>query len=218
MTEKFFGALCSGAVPVVIGAPNIKFWAPDTTTYPYRSNALLYSGDFGDSAERIANVMIELDQNQEAYEEMLRWKRTGYSDDYKALVDLGDVHSHCRGCVIAADDLRYAKGPNAYDVRTLKDFVIHTVHQFHLFVRERGTYSFTRLGFITQPSMRELVQATLKNIPLRPKNLYINNQDLRNKPTRTYAFYLPRPARAAVLTDADLAVVPDGCELEVILI
>jgi glycoprotein 3-alpha-L-fucosyltransferase len=222
VTEKFFGSLCSSSVPVVIGAPNIKFFAPDTTPYPYESNALLYGADFGDDSQRIASLLMALDKNDEAYAGLLAWKKTGYSDDYKALVDLGNVHSNCRACIAAADDLRHKFGPNVYDVRVLKTSVMESTmsdQDFVLFIRERGSYAFVRIGFQTRPNMRELIEQSLQHVPITPKNLWKDNDDLRNQPyPRVYAFYLPRPARLAVLSDEDIQHLPNGCELEMIVV
>jgi len=218
VTEKFFGSLCSGSVPVVIGAPNVKFFAPDTTPYPYESKALLFSPDFGDDSKRIAELMMELDANKAAYDELLKWKRKGYSDDYKALVDLGDLHSDCRLCILGGDDVRRRDGPSKWDVDHLKDVVEVTVHDFALFVRERNSYAFTRLGFKGRPTMRDLIKSALEHVPITKKNLWTNNDDLRNKPTRVYGFYLPRPARVVVLSDEELELLPNGCELEMIVV
>lgn len=219
VTEKFFGALCAGSVPVVIGAPNAAFFAPDTGTFPYTSKAMLHAKDFGDDPQRLANLLLALDADPAAYAEMLSWKKYGYSIDYKALVDLNDVHSDCRACIALADDLRHEHGANAYDVRTLSRPT--PGRPFVLYMRERGTYSFVELGFDTKPTkLQELVDATLLHVPERKKNRWLNNPDLerQDRPARVYAFYLPRPAKATVLSDLDVQFLPNKCEMEVIFV
>ncbi|KAH9255183.1 hypothetical protein BASA81_006623 [Batrachochytrium salamandrivorans] len=218
VTEKFFGALCAGSVPVVIGAPNAAFFAPDGGPYPYTSKAMLHAKDFGFDAQRLANVMLALEANPGAYNEMLAWKRDGYSVDYKALVDLGDVHSDCRACIALADDIRHKEGVNVFDVRTLTKTSSH--REFVLYVRERGTYSFIELGFPSKPTkLQQLVEATLLHVPERKKNRWLNNPDLgRQEATRVYAFYLPRPAKLTVLSNEDVQRLPNKCELEVIFV
>jgi hypothetical protein len=129
---------------------------------------------------------------------------------------MGDVHSDCRKCVAFADDLRAAVGINAFDVNSLSPSPLPGA--FYLFLRERGTYAFTQLAFEKALSMRELVEATLSRLATRPKNLWLNNDDRRDLVRRVYAFYLPRPAKVAVLSNEELALLPSGTELEVIFV
>jgi hypothetical protein len=108
-------------------------------------------------------------------------------------------------------------GINEYDVMTLKkgSSVLQDT-AFSLFVRERGSYSFVQLGFVARPiQMRQVVELVLKELAPRPKNLWLNNQDLRGNPTRVYALYYSH-AKLAVLSDQDVQLLPVGCELEVI--
>ena len=65
VTEKFFGTLVSGSVPVYIGAPNIKFFAPDAgESYtggpgrPWKSHSVIWAGDFGFDAKRLADHLL----------------------------------------------------------------------------------------------------------------------------------------------------------------
>ena len=206
----------AGAVPVVIGAPNIKFFAPDTTPYPYESSSLIHCRDYGDDARAIAKLLLELDGNDDAYQRMLEWKTKGYSDDFKALMDLTDVHSSCRACISIADERRKIYGPNAYDRRSMT--MSENEGGFALYVRERGSYAMHRLEFDARPAFKHLVAAVLKSVTARAKNLWKHNDDKRGSlPVRVYAVYTPQ-SRLPVLGDFDVACLGDGAELEVIFV
>ena len=58
ITEKFFGTLVSGSVPVYIGAPNVKFFAPDTGPYPWQSHSVIWAGDYGFDAQKLAKHLL----------------------------------------------------------------------------------------------------------------------------------------------------------------
>ncbi|KAH9262741.1 hypothetical protein BASA82_000232 [Batrachochytrium salamandrivorans] len=101
VTEKLYGPLAVGSVPVYLGAHNVKFFAPDTTPYPYESQAMISTRDFSDDAAVIAQVLTHLANTPELYAQLLAWKRRGLSDDFKALASLSNTHSSCRACVYA---------------------------------------------------------------------------------------------------------------------
>jgi hypothetical protein len=90
---------------VVIGAPNTAFFAPDTGPFPYESFSFIHTNDY-DLVKNIAELMLDLEANPSVYQEMLQYKTVGYSDDYKVLADLTDIHSRCRICTFAGDSLR----------------------------------------------------------------------------------------------------------------
>ena len=145
---------------------------------------MIHAKDFGFDPNILAKLLLELDKDEVAYKELLTFKTKGYSDDYKALVDLGDLHSSCRGCILAGDDIRHRDGFNAYDLKKLIQYFDPSVDIFSLFIRERNQYSFTRIGFSEKPKLKTLIEAVLKYLRPNPKNLWIDNTDLRNKPTR----------------------------------
>jgi hypothetical protein len=227
VSEKFWQSLIMGTVPVVIGAPNIKFYAPDTGPFPYQTKALIDVADYEFNSTALTQALLELDTNHDKYKEMVAWKTTGYSDDFKAFADLASsTHSSCRVCILAADRRRRALGPSTYDLR-----VLHSVNMgaendddddrgYQYYIRERGQYAFTWIKFPSLPSMVELIASVLNHVTPINKPLYLDNQDLREfrDSPRVYAFYTLQP-RLAVLTDKDLEVLPrQGVELEVIFV
>jgi hypothetical protein len=171
----------------------------------------------GDKAEILAKLLLELDQDAAAYDAMLAWKTKGYSDDFKAMMDLTDLTSSCRSCVSLADERRHVLGPNVYDARVLRTAVVSGKGEFALCVRERGNYAFVKLGFASRPTLRALVAAALAHIQPRQKNVWKDNEDLRSKPVRVYSFSTV-VQRLPVLSDQDVAALPPNAELEVIFV
>ena len=218
VTEKFFGSLASGSIPVYIGAPNIKFFAPDVQDYPYESDAVIRVSDFNDDVHRVSEVMKDLKENPKLYSQMLRWKEVGYSDDFKAFGDLSSTHSSCRTCSYIADERRFYLGPNQYDLRVLKTPEHRNGDGNVFYVRERGMYSFYEI-YLPQLDFIEFIRKILKYIPQKPINLWKDNEDLRpfRSVKRVYGIYSVRSKRP-VLHEEDLKALPNNAELEVIFI
>jgi len=82
VTEKYFGCLEAGTVPVYIGAPNIRKYEP----YPH---SIIVASDFK-TTKALADYLLYLDKNQTAYDEYLYWKRNGLlQPSFRALIDIG---------------------------------------------------------------------------------------------------------------------------------
>eukprot|EP01018_Ginkgo_biloba_P029013 Gb_37238 [translate_table: standard] len=133
VTEKFFQSLVAGAIPVVVGAPNIEDFAPSP-------NSILHIKTVED-IKSIAQTMKYLASNPAAYNKTLRWKFEGPSDSFKALVDMAAVHSSCRLCIHLATQIqekeeRAKKIPEHRPCKCKKGS--ETV--YHLYVRERGRF------------------------------------------------------------------------------
>jgi len=220
VTEKFWESLIAGAVPVVIGAPNIKFWAPDAGPYPYTSNAIIWAGDFDFDAERLAEYLKYLDSNDTAYLEYLQWKKDGYSDDFKALADLTAVHSSCRGCIVAGDWIREEQGPNIWE-RRMSTFVQSgtMVGQGKVvYLRQRGMFKFIEVT-LREASLSALVDAALSFLPIMEFNTWLNNDQGVNKVpgSRVYAIY-NKQYKTVIHSDIAVEEMPEGVELEVIFV
>ena len=69
ITEKFWRPLYVGSVPIVMGSPTIKDWAPT-------NHSIIVVNDFA-SPRALAEYLHYLDQNDEEYEQYLEFKRTG---------------------------------------------------------------------------------------------------------------------------------------------
>ncbi|OAY73761.1 Glycoprotein 3-alpha-L-fucosyltransferase A [Ananas comosus] len=116
VTEKFFQSLVAGAVPVVVGAPNIL--------------------DFGPSSRSVLHIKELSDVPSVA--KTMKWKYEGPSDSFKALVDLAAVHSSCRLCIHIATRIheKEEKTPK-FQKRPCK-CTDKKGTVYHLYVRERG--------------------------------------------------------------------------------
>jgi len=220
VTEKFWGSLLAGAVPVVIGAPNTKFWAPDTGPYPYQSKAMIFAGDFNFNAEKLAEYLLYLDSNDTAYLEYLQWKTKGYSDDFKAAVDVTSVHSTCRACIVAGDWLRQEEGISVWelpDESYLQDGADAEKGKI-VYLRQRGFFKYVEV-ILREPSLSSLVEAALSFVPIVEFNKWKNNDQAGMKVgvARVYAIY-NKQHKTFVHTDAAVAEVPSGVELEVIFV
>lgn len=74
VTEKFFQPLVMGSVPVYLGAPNVREYAPGDHCY-------IDVNDFS-SARALANYLIELDRDDVRYQEYLQWKKRPFRDEF----------------------------------------------------------------------------------------------------------------------------------------
>lgn len=74
ITEKFWRPLYVGSVPVVLGSPTIKDWAPD------REHSIIVAEDFPGPRE-LAEYLKYLDENDEEYDKFLEFKRTGVKNE-----------------------------------------------------------------------------------------------------------------------------------------
>ena len=72
ITEKFWRPLYVGSVPIVLGSPTIKDWAP--------ANRSIIVADNFESPKALAEYLHYLDQNDEEYEKYLEFKRTGVTN------------------------------------------------------------------------------------------------------------------------------------------
>ncbi len=83
VTERVYHALASGVVPVYLGAPNVGEFMP-------ADEAFINASDFS-SPRELADYLKVLDGDDEAYERHLSWKRDGYSQRFKDLLDLAEI-------------------------------------------------------------------------------------------------------------------------------
>lgn len=132
MTEKFFQSIDYGAIPIVIGAPNIQVASsrvrqlhsrvvgraqlmnlPDpratfcicTQDFAPAPNSILHLKSKDEIPALIERVQY-LMKNDTAYDEMHAYKRDGPTDNFLALIDLGITHPDCRLCIVLADRQR----------------------------------------------------------------------------------------------------------------
>ena len=79
VTEKFFDPLIVGSVPVYLGAPNIRDFAPGEKCY-------IDAADF-DSPKALADFLLGLDRDDAAYGEYLEWKQRPFRAGFMRIAE-----------------------------------------------------------------------------------------------------------------------------------
>ena len=95
VTEKFFEPLTAGTVPVYRGAPNVDLFAPGPHSF---IDASKFS-----SAKDLAEFLIYLDQNDDAYRQYFAWREAGLSASFEKLLSRCSGEAFCRLYNIVAD-------------------------------------------------------------------------------------------------------------------
>ncbi|XP_010943065.1 glycoprotein 3-alpha-L-fucosyltransferase A [Elaeis guineensis] len=164
VTEKFFQSLVAGAVPVVIGAPNIQDFAPSP-------GSILHIKELNDVAS-VAKTMIHLATHPVAYNQSLRWKYEGPSDSFKALVDMAAVHSSCRLCIHLATKIQESEEKTARFLNRPCNCTRSTGTVYHLFVRERGRFElesiYLRSGNLSLGALESAVLTRFRSLNHTP--------------------------------------------------
>ncbi|GMI78783.1 fucosyltransferase 11 [Hibiscus trionum] len=174
VTEKFFQSLVAGTIPVVVGAPNIKDFAPSPDSF-------LHAKELED-VPSVANKMKYLSENPVAYNQSLRWKYEGPSDSFKALVDMAAVHSSCRLCIHLATIIQEKEEKSSTFKKRPCKCSRGSETVYHIYVRERGRFKmdsiFLRSGNLTLEALEAAVLTkfkSLKHVPIwkleRPESI-----------------------------------------------
>lgn len=193
VTEKLFGVLVAGSVPLYHGAPNGKKFGPS-------EKSMLFANDFG-TPEKMAEHILYLDGNDTAYEEYLAWKKTGPTDDFTALMDIGNVHSSCRLCIRTADLHRREVGEVTLGKPKGEEEPPGALTK--LLVRERGKF-WMRDIYLVARTRAELASKLAAHVP-HGGGAYVYS---------VYEYW----SRREIKTDADVRALEDGTELEVVFV
>eukprot|EP01116_Phalansterium_solitarium_P018409 TRINITY_DN485_c0_g2_i1.p1 TRINITY_DN485_c0_g2~~TRINITY_DN485_c0_g2_i1.p1 ORF type:complete len:498 (-),score=163.24 TRINITY_DN485_c0_g2_i1:107-1600(-) len=198
VSEKMWGVLAAGSVPVYWGGRNARKYVPS-------NRSVIFMEDYKDAAD-MAEHLKKLAADDALYNEYMRWKYDGPSKDFIATVDLSLVHSECRFCIRSADIDRKLVGE-----------VVTGPHQDEndaemrdappgatmLKVRERGKFWLRRVH-IGRPSIAELRDKILAK--------YSNSTT-----GDIYSVYrLWDRTHTPLTTDAHVASLTAGEELEII--
>lgn len=89
ITEKLWGTLESGTVPVYYGAPNVKDHAPE--------NSIISWHDFNDTI-KLGEYLIKVASNQQLYESYHAWRYKPLADVFVNKYNFTHTHSICRLC------------------------------------------------------------------------------------------------------------------------
>ena len=170
--------------------------------------------------------MKRLAADDEAYAKMLEWKKTGPSDNFKALFDLNVVHSQCRLCLKTADDYAIKYG-DAHDFVAPEHREVSR-EQFHVLVRERNTYYFYVVP-LEERTIAGLHAAVLQvfeyYVPLFARHealVKLRNYQGKFKVHRIYPAYQTvydsLYGAITLKTDTDVAQLKSGSRLEAIFL
>ena len=89
ITEKLWGALASGTLPVYLGAPNIKEHVPP--------HSIIIVDDFS-SAEELVSYLIKVANNESLYNSYHAWRKKPLPTFFQEKYNFTQVHSYCRVC------------------------------------------------------------------------------------------------------------------------
>lgn len=160
VTEKFFQSLVTGAIPVVVGAPNIQEFSPG-------EGAILHIKELDDVIS-VARKMKHIASSPDAFNQSLRWKYDGPSDSFKALIDMAAVHSSCRLCIHIATKIheKEERTPKFMNRPCSCSSKKGTV--YHLYVRERGRFKtesiYLRSDELTLGALESAVHAKFRSL------------------------------------------------------
>ena len=89
ITEKLWGPLQAGTIPVYYGAPNVKDHVPN--------HSLIHVDDFPTEKELVEHL-IEVSKNRTLYESYHAWRTQPVPEHFRIKYDITDTHSTCRTC------------------------------------------------------------------------------------------------------------------------
>jgi hypothetical protein len=89
ITEKLWGALESGTLPVYFGAPNIKEHVP--------RDSIIFVDDFS-STKDLVSYLVQLSNNKTLYNSYHTWRQLPLPPFFRDKYDFTEVHSYCRVC------------------------------------------------------------------------------------------------------------------------
>jgi glycosyl transferase family 10 (putative fucosyltransferase) len=113
VTEKLYDALIAGSVPVYLGAPNVREFAPAEHCY-------IDASRFAGPAE-LAAYLNRLVEDERAYGEYLAWKTSGLSPSFRALaaqVERPALERLCTHLRTTIDASRRPGGRPTYPIRS----------------------------------------------------------------------------------------------------
>jgi hypothetical protein len=89
ITEKLWGALAAGTLPVYLGAPNIKDHVPP--------HSIIVVDDFP-STQELADYLIRLTKDKALYESYHAWRDQPLDPNFRQKFEFTNTHSTCRMC------------------------------------------------------------------------------------------------------------------------
>lgn len=193
VTEKLYGPLVEGTVPLHMGVDNVHDFAPE--------HSVISVHDF-ESPKELAEYLLMLDKDDAKYAEYLAWKNKPPSDKFKALMDLSNVHSRCRMCIHLADKFDLNEQSHVTEIDGKAGLY---------YIRERGTYYFHPVE-LSEETVTELSEKALGI--LRPGGLMKTERDK----LKVWDIYLAYNKTHKIKTDVDINGLLPQSKLEIVII
>ncbi|EGC31736.1 hypothetical protein DICPUDRAFT_156375 [Dictyostelium purpureum] len=184
VTEKFFGALACGTVPLYHGAPNGKKYFP-------RPNAAIFVNDFK-SPKELADHLLYLDKNDKEYEKFFDYKKYGPTKEWMSIIDNSKVNDDCRTCIKVADLHRKQVGMvmNKNESMQLVPKSFKPDQGIVVYIREKSTFWFTSVAIPYNSTYLNIIEIISNSLPhkgeiyeaydLSNKNILISNEKLKH--------------------------------------
>ena len=92
VTEKVYGGLINGAVPLYLGAPNVQEFVPT-------HSVIQVPTDFNEfDVQRISETVKQIFTNKTVYEEWIEFKKHPYEERFERKFSIARTHIWCRLC------------------------------------------------------------------------------------------------------------------------
>lgn len=89
ITEKLWGALASGSLPVYLGSPNVEIHSPP--------HSIINAADF-DTPESLGEYLVKVASNKTLYESYHAWRSKPLPEYFMKRYNHTSTHSECRLC------------------------------------------------------------------------------------------------------------------------
>jgi hypothetical protein len=115
ITEKLWGALQSGTLPIYFGAPNIKERVP--------RNSVIFVDDY-ETPRHLAEYLVKLTQDKVLYQSYHQWRHQPLDPVFVSAYNFTHIHSTCRMCRWAFAK-RHGLGWNHPRQEVVEPFISH---------------------------------------------------------------------------------------------
>ena len=89
ITEKLWGSLEAGIIPVYLGAPNVRLHAP--------KGSIILAADFA-SPQLLGEYLQKVANDRDLYEQYHAWRKEEFSEVFLRKYNFTRTHSECRTC------------------------------------------------------------------------------------------------------------------------
>lgn len=194
ISDQYWDALIAGTVPIYLGNPDIEYYQP-------RMNSIIHFNNFN-NISHLSNYILYLNENENEYKKLLKWKRIGPSHSFLSLMDQSCVSKFCKICYKLAD---------LYNI---------SFHENEFLIRERNTFRYIKI-LLYEKTFKELLNTILETFKYyKPLWVYCWTKELRRMKNRKllkiYEIY--KNDNIKIQNDNDVFNLKKGDLLQVIFI